>query len=258
MIKLIALIFTLQVALNASFFDELNLFKAQIEYKNKNYKLSLELYKKIEHKSNQIHYNMANILYKQKLYKKAILEYKNINSLELNHQKLHNIANCYIALNKLDMAIAFYKSALKFKDDKDTKFNLYLAIDIQNKQIEIKKKEEADKKTQEDEMLARVEKTIDNEFDDTSKSDEGSIRKEKKEAKRKSDNISNIKNKQQVEDIKNNKILDINGTKEKSITKIHLSDIEEDKWNKTLKNKTINTLLIPLENKGIENDKQPW
>ncbi len=258
MIKISVLIFIVQLSLNASFFDELNLFKAQVEYKNENYKSSLNLYKKIENKSNKIYYNMGNILYKQKLYEKAIITYKKINSLELNHKKLHNIANCYLALDKLDIAIAFYKSALKFQDNKDTKFNLAKAIDIQNKRIDIQKQEQLKRKIQEDGALAKIGKKEIDKFDDSNNHDKGTTSKEEENIKRKSDNISNLKNKQQIEDIKSIVGLDINGTKEKSVNKQHLSNLEEDKWNKTLKNKTIHTLLIPLKNKGMKNDKQPW
>lgn len=255
--RTIILIFTLQIVLNATFFDQYNLFQAQVEYKNNNYKSSLEFYKKIENKTNEIHYNIGNIFYKQKRYKKAIESYKKINSINLNHKKLHNIANCYIAINKVDLAIAFYKSALKFKVDTDTKYNLSLSLDIQKKIIELKEEEEK-KKREEDESLARVGKNVIDQFEHSNKATKIKSAKEKEDIKIKSNNISNLKSKNVVQEIKNTKLFDINGTKEDSQSKPNLSNLEEDKWNKTLADKTINTLLIPLENKGIKNAQYPW
>jgi|GEM_PF-3096154 len=257
--RIIIFIFTLQIVLFASFLDQYNLFQAQVEYKNKNYKSSLEFYKKIENKSNEIHYNIGNILYKQKLYEKAIESYKKINSTSLNHKKLHNIANCYIALNKVDLAIAFYKSALKFNGNKDTKHNLSLAVAIQKKIIELKKeKEEQKRKREENESLARVGKNVIDQFKHSNKASKIRSAKEKEDIKIKSDNISNLSSKRIVEEIKNAKQFDINGTKKNSKSKPNLSNLEEDKWNKSLADKTINTLLIPLENKGIKNAQYPW
>ena len=257
--KIIILIFTFQIFLFGAFLDQYNLFQAQVEYKNKNYKSSLEFYKKIENKSNEIHYNIGNILYKQKLYKKAIESYKKIDSTNLNHKKLHNIANCYIALNKVDLAIAFYKSALKFKGDTNTKYNLSLAIAIQKKIIESKKeKQELSKNTKESTLVGRMGKNITNDFNDNYKSTKMSKNKEKKDIKIKSDNLSTLTSKRIIQEIKNSKSFDINGTKDSSKIKPILSNLEEDKWNKSLADKTINTLLIPLENKGIKNEKYPW
>ena len=251
-------IFSFQIILFANIFDDINLFKGQVEYKNKNYKESLKLYNKISKKTDNIHYNIGNILYKQKEYKKALVEYKKINSIKLNYKKFHNIANCYVALNQLDMAIAFYKSALKFQNSKTTKYNLLLALEIQKKIIEEKQKEIDKQKRKDITPLANVGKNRMDSFKNDSKSDKTSANKEKKDILYKSNNISNLKSKSVLEDIQNIKPIDIKSDKKSSVTKPILSDIEENKWNKTLSDKKINTLLIPLDNKGIKNEIYPW
>ncbi len=254
--KIILLLTITNIFLFGNIFDQYNLYNAQVEYKNNNYNKSLKYYKKIEDKTDKIYYNIGNILYKQKLYQKAITSYKKINSTNLNYKKLHNIANCYIQLNKIDLAIVFYKSALKFKSDKDTKYNLILALDIQEK-IAILKKEKI--------KLARIKANIKardgnrqiDMFKDGDKKEKltsGII----KDIIIKSNNISMIKSKQINKNIEFVKKIDINGTKDNKNIKHQLSRLEENKWNKSLSNKTINTLLIPLENKGTKNATYPW
>ena len=131
----------------AAILDQFYLFQAQVAYKQNNLKKSLDYYHKIEDKTNYILYNMGNILYKQKKYNEAILKYEKIDKQSLKHKKLHNLGNSYAKLDKFEIAINFYKQALKVENNNDTIQNLNLLIKIQklNDKKEIEKSDDKEK-----------------------------------------------------------------------------------------------------------------
>ncbi len=52
---------------------------------------------------------------------------------------------------------------------------------------------------------------------------------------------------------------DNNNTKEQNIKNTDLSHLEEKRWTKMLNNRELNTLMIPLKNKGKKNENiKPW
>jgi len=258
--RIVIFIFTLHIYLFANIFDDINLFKAQVAFKNKNYTQSFEAYKKIEYKSDEVYYNMANILYRQKKYTEAIEYYLKINSEKLNYKKLHNIGNCYIGLEKLDIAVSFYKSALKYKRNKETLFNLELAKKIQKKIEEEESKELQEEKEVELEAVIKSRDSLGiiNEFTDDNIEDEINSRDENSTIIQRNDNISNIKSQNEKEYIQNVVYDDTNKTKMYGNTVVEFSDIEEKKWDKVLNSRKLNSLLIPLDNKEMQNEKYPW
>ena len=64
--KIMILFFHSFIILNATMIDDINLFKAQIAYKENNLDKALKSYKIIENKTDSIYYNIGNILYKTK------------------------------------------------------------------------------------------------------------------------------------------------------------------------------------------------
>jgi len=254
--KILLILLNLHLFIYANFLnDNYNIYQAKQYYNNHNYKKAFNSFSKIENKTSKIYYNMANCLYKNNQYKKAILYYKKIDSDILNYEKSHNIANCYIKLNKPQKAIIFYKNALKFNTNKQTKFNLKLAKQLLKKQLEeeikLKKQRKKIKTMKKNEGKDDGDKFI----DDIKK--KLTSDKLKKTPQIKSNNLSNLKSKnilQKIDIIKYKKTI-----KYKTQTKPIFSDLEEYKWDKKLKNRPINTLLIPLNLKGEQYDiKKPW
>ena len=251
--KYFILILTLQTFLFANIFNDINIFKAQVAYKNKNYSQSLELYKKVKNKNDDILYNIGNILYRQAKYKEAISYYKKINSSKLIAKKLYNIGNCYIGLKDTKSAIAFYKSALKFDQTKNTvniTYNLNLALELQQKIIQ-----ELEKQKKKNRLLNTYEQKIDDIDKDTVS--QNMVNAITTNIKRKN-NFSTNKSAKLQDEIAIAKFEDKNITKKVIDTKPSFTKLEEKRINKQLGNRALNTLLIPLENKGMNDDKYPW
>jgi len=244
--------------LNANISDDINIYKAQDAYNNKNLKQSEEYYKKISEKSDEIKYNLANILYKQKKYDEAISWYSEIASQDMLYKKHHNLGNAYAKLGKEDTAIKNYKEALKIQDDKDTKFNLDLLKNKKKKeeQKKNKKKNSKDKKRKSDKQKDKKD-----DMDDEDKKDEKTTSNKKQaQIKEKKDNKS--KNKDNAKNSKKEQIKkqDENITKEENLKNTELSNLEEKRWTKMINNRELNTLMIPLKNEGENNDEniKPW
>ena len=117
-------IFSLVIILNASILDFTYLNKAKEAYNKKDYKTASKYYSKVS--NDEAKFDQANSLYKAKDYKNAIKLYDQIQDKNLQFKKLHNLGNSYAHIGKIDQAIQSYKSALKIKEDKDTKYNLKL------------------------------------------------------------------------------------------------------------------------------------
>ncbi len=123
---LILLLFMVTFA-QGSALDEYNFYKANKYYLQGEYKKALELYRKIEPKSDRVYYNIANTLYRLKEYQKAIEYYQLVVDASYNAKKLYNIGNAYVKQKNYLKAIIFYKNALKFTNDQRVKDNLLYA-----------------------------------------------------------------------------------------------------------------------------------
>jgi len=243
---------------NASISDDINLYKAQESYTKKDLLQSEKYYKNIDNMSDTVKYNLANVLYKQKKYDEAISYYSEIASKDLLYKKHHNLGNAYAKLNKLDTAIKNYEKALKIQNDSDTKFNLDL---LKKKKEQKKNKNKNNKKNKDKKKQNSKDKNKDDDMDKEDKKDKKTSSDPKKdEIKEKKDN--NSKDKQKAKDSKKEQLKkqDANITKEENLKNTKLSNLEEKKWAKMLNNRELNTLMIPLKNKG-EKDEQnikPW
>jgi Ca-activated chloride channel family protein len=261
--KYIIIIASLFSILNGDIIDDYNTYKAQDSYVKKDLAKSIEYYKKIDNKTDEIKYNLANDLYKQKKYDEAISWYSEIASKDLLFKKYHNLGNAYAMLNKIDTAIKNYEEALKIKNDKDTKFNLDL---LKKKEQEKKDKKNKDKQKNKDKNKDKKKQNSKDkdQKDDMDKEDQKdkktSSNPKKDQIKEKKDNVSNNQDKAKKAKQEELKKQDAKKTKEENINNTDLSQLEERKWSKMLNNKELNTLMIPLKNKG-EKDEQnikPW
>jgi Ca-activated chloride channel family protein len=214
----------------ASLFDFNYLGNAKEAYNDKNYSKAEELYKKVD--LEEARFNLADTLYRQKKYKEALQAYNIISDEKLQFKKLHNIGNTHAKMNKIDDAIKSYEEALNLKDDSDTKFNLEL----------LKKKKEEEKKDK--------NKNDKNKKDDKKEDKEQNKKKEKKQEDEKKEKKQDETKKQDQKE-KQEKM-----DKEKQPP---ITNMEEKKWQKMLNQRGVNTLMIPLNNKGEKrNETNPW
>lgn len=239
--KVVILMFIFYACSYANFLDPLYIYQAQKQYDKHKLIRAFDIYSKIDNKTDNIYYNMANILYRQKKYTQAIEYYKKINSQKLMARKLSNIANCYIGLNQIKRAISFYEESLKFEKLNHTIKNLQTAHKIQEEE---KKKELNKNKGYRGEAPE--------EFGDDNSSNNIYKKHEIKLLNINKNNISKLNQSRETETIEIAKQKDNNITKKILDDKIDFSDNEESKYNKILEKRKLHTLLMPL---GLKKEK---
>lgn len=259
--KQLIFIFILNIYCFANVFDDYFLFQAQTRYKENNLKESLKYYKKIENKSDYILYNMGNILYKQKKYKEAITLYKKIDIKKLKYKTLHNLGNSYAKLDNYTEAIKFYEEALDINDNSDTKINLNFMKTLEKIKEEKEKKKKSKIKEKIDIRLRSGQNEIDNiddkDFKDITEEINGTT--QKKELIIDKNNISQLASKNIDEEYNLKDDKNIITKKLYKNSDANFTNLEEKKWDKSLKNRSMNSLIIPLT-KGTSDEtiKYPW
>ncbi len=253
--------------LSASLLDFKYLQDAKDAYSDKNYTLAQELYSKV--KGDEAKFNEADALYRQKKYKEAIEKYQTITDPKLKAKSLHNIGNSYANMKKIDEAISSYEEALKIEDDADTKYNLELLK---------KKKEEQKKKQQQQKKKEDKKKKDDKKKDKKQNNKEQKDKKDGQDKEKKSNDKkkpSKDKDKSQKEKEKEQKEKEKKEAEKKkqeeekkkaqqakmgdqNKTQPPISNMEERKWQKSLDQRGVNTLMIPLNKGEKKNDTNPW
>jgi len=232
--------------------------KATTQYNNKEYTKASDSYRQVN-TSNESLYNLGNALYKEKKYQDAIDVYNKIVTKDtlLESKKLHNIGNSFVNLNKLKKAKESYEKSLKVKEDKETQENL----DIIKKELEKnqKKKEQDKKQDNKENKDNKNDSQKENKKNKEQKNQEN--KKDKKSDKKKNDSSkqdkkeSSKKDKQKQKDKKESKSAEQN-----KINKNELSDMEEKKWMKLLKDQPTPVYMQKVKtNKESNYDQnQPW
>lgn len=235
---------------NATVVDDYYTYLAQRAYKKGELKKSFIYYAKIRKKSDAIVFNMANILYQMHRYQEAIILYEKIASLKLLKKKWYNLANSYAQIGHYEKAVFYYKKVLQNGESKSAKENLTL---VKN---EIKKIEQALKDKQQH-QLKRKGKDFKGLSSDL----------ELKNSKMTQAQTLNLKYKDSIADLMsdskrgqlyfdnlsaNSKMQTLQDAKEGLTTK------EEKKWDRLLREKNMDSLVIPLSNKGGASDNYPW
>jgi len=121
-----------QISAEAGLLDFYYLNKANSLYQDKKYQEAAEVYKKVTANDEAL-YNLANTLYKSGRYREAIKNYKTIlgDKTGVSEFKvLHNIANCYVGLDKLEQAKYYYEKSLDKKESVESKENLQEVIKV--------------------------------------------------------------------------------------------------------------------------------
>lgn len=232
---------SISISLYATPFDYFYLYKADSLTKEGKISDALYYYNQVKNKTDEIHYNIGNLLYKEKNYEKAIDVYKKIRDDKLKYQTLHNLGNSYAKFGRVDDAIISYQKALLIKKDKDTLFNLELLK---------KKKEENNKDTN---------TTNSQDENNDSKNETKNNKKTDGENKNKEDSDKQEDLKNINQQLKEDKIQKRNGQTQVKKTG-ELSDLEEKKWSQMLENREIKTFTVPISNNGEKNEQniKPW
>jgi Ca-activated chloride channel family protein len=252
------LILSLPIALSASLLDFRLLNQAQEAYQEGNYTATLNAYKQIDNKSDEIRYDQANSHYKLGAYDQALKLYKSIKKPQLTFRKWHNMGNCYAQLGRLDEGINAYEEALKIQEDKDTRFNLEL-LKKRKKEQEQKRKDKnqqnknQNKKDQDQKQQNKNQKeNKDQDQKQQNQKDKNQQKKDQKDQEQKQQNQKDQKEKNQQE--KNRQ-----PSAQQPIKKEPISDRELRKYQKMLDRRGINTLMLPLKTKGEQNEElKPW
>lgn len=268
--KILIVIMIATLELSASLWDFSYLNDAKKAYESKEYDKAEKLYQKIE--SDEAKFNRADALYRQKKYQKALEEYESISDTKLTFKKLHNIGNSQAQLGKIDEAIKSYEEALGIKNDEDTKFNLEL---LKKKKEEQKKQKQKNKdnqkkdnqknqnqksKNQENNESKTGQKNKNQQENNSSKEQKDKASKAQKEKKKEADKKAQEAKKKEKEDKKKEEQQKQAAQMlEQNQTQPPISNMEERKWQKMLNQRGVNTLMLPLNNKGEQhNETNPW
>ncbi len=129
--------------LHAGLTDFKTIEAAKAAYDAKAYSKSAALFIQLPNATPQKEFDLGDAYYKSKNYKAALEAYEKAKGEGVDEaQRLHNIGNTYFMQNKLDKAIKAYESALKIREDKDTRFNLELAKRKKQQQEQKKKQQQ--------------------------------------------------------------------------------------------------------------------
>jgi Ca-activated chloride channel homolog len=267
MIATLFLVLSFSNKLEASpIFQFKNIENAAQYYKDKEYEKASDEYRKIS-KSPQNYYNLANSLYKQGKFQEAIDTYSKVitEDKDLESKKLHNIANSYVKTNNLEKAKEFYEKSLKLKQDKQTQENL----DMVNEELQKRQQKQQDGKNSNNDKKGKDKKQNndqkENQNNQENKSKDKNNNEKNKEGQENKKNQKG-KNKDQKSQTKEDK-KDGKNQKEqaqsnsaKQYKKQELSDMEEKKYMKMLKNQKTPILLRKIETKreSKHDEKQPW
>ncbi len=267
--KKLLLLFIIAITLNASIVDE-----AKRAYEKGDFNKAAKLYSKLA-KDEKAKFNLGDSLYKAKRYQEALNVFKSINSKELQFKKLYNMGNCYANLKRFDDAIKMYKEALKIKDDKDARFNLELIKKLKKKnqqknKKQNKKKNQSKQSKNNQKQNNKQTKNNNNQKNNQKQNQAKQNQNKKKQNNKQGKNKQNQKNNQEQNQIQNQQIKQ-NQKKDSNKTKLKehnidlkrsknepISDMEIRKWNKVLNQLNIHTLMLPIQTKGKDSEKNPW
>ncbi len=231
-----------------------HLWLAQHYAQQQQYAKARAQYEKIENPSDRVRYNLGNLLYREKKYTEAISQYMQIQAPALMHQRYHNIGNCLVALGETSSATRFYRNALKFSKHPDTLFNLTLV------QRQLMQEEEEAKKRELKESNETRQFRDGSNLIDRYKEDNGTA--DLKDAKTPSEIIKKINSVSALQEGEGGKIETPATTTEENSSKKSIKQesdrYEAQQWKYFFKKRTLKTLLIPLETKGISHDKNPY
>lgn len=226
------LLILFSLILRASILDGLYITRANYYIKKAEYKKAIREYLKLEEIDDNVKLNIAYCLYKDKKFTQALLILKSITEPNLNKIRYYNIGNILVKLGKLEDALKAYKVSLKFGRDEDTIYNINIISKF--------KKEYQKRATLK--PIRKGENNPDRIFDtglediNLTQSIDGLWNRAGNIANSHSSKIDNI----------DNTITQI-GKKAKGAKGRIDNQISFRYWNQKLKKKTLDTLLIPID-----------
>ena len=265
--------------MQAGLLDFWNASRAKEAYARGDYPKASSLYQSLDQTNDNVAYDLGNAYYKEKAYEKALEAYQHVKEPSLLPQTLHNIGNTYAALHQNDQAISAYESALKLKEDKDTRFNLDIIKKEQAKQDK-KQNNQSDKNQNNDnqQKSSSNEQSKDNNASNSSGNSEHQ-RNESSPNEPKNAQDANASEQHPTPSTPDEKASSdehdaskIDAQKETDTkeeqqaqtaqtddSNAPISNHEERQWDKILNQRGVNTLMLPLSKEG-ENDenKKPW
>jgi Ca-activated chloride channel family protein len=265
--KIVFSLLILGTLLFGDIFDDYHLYKANGYISANEYQKALEHYEKVENKTATVHYNLGNLYYLQGEYQKAITAYKQVNEVTLEFQTLHNLGNSYVKINQIDKAMMSYQKAILLQNDPATKTNLALLLASKKKELEIKKRTAKGKQSNKEKNGINRGFKGQEDLDGGENRDNGEVSKQGKSVQKKNpkDPKYNIRTttsasqgEQKIEPIGSNKGATTSSKQRKRLEM--LAKNEEKKWATIIEKRKLNTLLIPLNQKGVidENIDNPW
>jgi Ca-activated chloride channel family protein len=230
--------------------DSWHLHRAESAAKSGECNASLFHYRQIEASDDRILYNRANLLYRLGEYRKAASLYRQIEAPALQHARYHNLGNCMIRLGKPATALRYYRAALKFADDPDTRTNLAIAAD-QLKKIQKRQSRKAlgssDRRPGSGEGISEWERE---ELPDETKLKEAESMDRKHRA-----NLAARSEARRSRIEKSATDREKNGT---AGGNEELPSVAMRHWRKKMEGGRLRTLLLPIETEGEHDVPKPW
>lgn len=266
--------------MHAGWLDAWYASKAKEAYTQGDYSKASSLYQHLDQTHDTAAYNLGNAYYKEKAYEKALEAYQHVKEPSLLPQTLHNIGNAYAQLHQNDKAIVAYESALKLKEDKDTRFNLEL-LKKEQKQKQNKPSDANQKQDNSQKSSSKEQQPKDANASNSSNNAEPQQSDKPSQNEPKNTQDANASTQQQhptpskpeekpspdTHDAQKQdapKEADTKGKQNAQAVQpddsnAPISNHEERQWDKILNLRGVNTLMLPLSNKGEKDDtSKPW
>ncbi|QIR75688.1 tetratricopeptide repeat protein [Sulfurospirillum diekertiae] len=281
MVKSLLLLIGLISITQAGLLDFWNANQAKEAYAKGDYSKASSLYQSLDQTNENAAYNLGNAYYKEKAYDKALEAYQHVKDPKLLPQTLHNMGNSYAQLHQNDQAIKAYESALKLKEDKDTRFNLELLKKEQQKQDQ-KQNNSSENNQKKDNQQKSSSKEQPKDSNTSQNSSNSEPQQSDKPAQHEPKNAKDTNTSAQQQptsskpeekpssdthDAQKHDAPKKDDTKDEQQAQAAqaddasapISNHEEHQWDKILNQRGVNTLMLPLSNKGEKDDtSKPW
>ena len=217
------------------------LYRAQQAIGHQQWAEALNAYAQIHDTDDTLRFNIATLHYRLGHYRRAFALYARIRDPRLEYKRLHNLGNCALHLQEPARAAALYRAAQRLHPAEATRHNLALATRLLTRQ---KQKIGAACTT---DILPRRRSRKEGlaDFDDTTTSDEGTWSETNRTIIR-ADNVARPHTAAGA-DTAHTIAFDNTPAVIKPTPPAELSHREEAKWDRTLRNRPLKTLLIPLD-----------
>jgi len=237
----ISFVFVLLVTLSqAGWLESWHRYQGQQAIGHHRWKQALEAYRQIDHPDDATRYTMANLHYRLGQYAQAMALYAGVHDPKLAYRRLHNLGNCAMQTGDIARAVALYQAALRLHSSQRSRHNLALAQAWLKHQAKI-----GAACTTNILPRRRSRKEGQANLDDNTTSDEGKWNEDNRSIVR-ADNVAN------AHTMPDSGMAEITHFAPKqSVIEVTqpqpMSPREEAKWDRTLADRPVKTLLIPLD-----------